>query len=192
MKASTINFQVGWLSLSAIPACQGHKLCWPLSPSKERCCGRLIEDHRTGRGESPGSRQTAECAADTVPSLGAGGWERCHGGVVTQTLDSFQTHYCKVRFVRFRIQENCAWRHCNRVCERWHLSSLYWYERKQVDVSDLSAKPLSSHSCNILCLNFNRQEIGCSLWIFLSFSWLSTVQLSLKASKIYVYTHGIT
>lgn len=161
VKASTINFQVGWLSLSATPVCQEHKLWRPFWPSRQLCCGCLMRDHRTGQGESRSNEQPAECAADTAPSLGEDGWELGDGRVVTQTLDSFQSHYCKIRVGRFLgyWNKNCAWWHrnqCVNVCELWHLSTMYWHERKQVDVSDLSTKPLNDHSCKILCLHFDR------------------------------------
>lgn len=73
----------------------------PSDLGREHCCGRLIGDRRTRQGESPGSEQTAECAADNVPSLGEGGWWRgggswlkhwIHFGVIiarSELLDSF-------------------------------------------------------------------------------------------------------
>lgn len=75
----------------------------PSDLGREHCCGRLIGDRRTRQGESPGSEQTAECAADNVPSLGEGGWWRgggswlkhwIHFGVIiarSELLDFFWT-----------------------------------------------------------------------------------------------------
>lgn len=132
----------------------------PSDLGREHCCGRLIRDRRTRQGESPGSEQTAECAADMVPSLGEGGWWRgggswlkhwIHFGVIiarSELLDFFLGRPTKKK-IKIKIKI-CIWRHRNlsaNFCELRRLTSLYYYEeRGERDVEyKTSQRPLLQH-----------------------------------------------